>query len=342
MFCVRYVLFVYSKNNQVFALGRPKGGDLRYLARPQVTGATLRPPIVIGEFVLYPSGANLEIFNSAGRPVRTIELEKTTRGPGVVSGSTLYIGLDHTAGTGVLASVDLNRPYHYVNWEMMTGSAVSPAPVMDGKNIYAAAEDGKIYAVNEERNPVWKLPGGSYTFNTQGKFVSDLKIDDFGLYAANTDSKLFCIDKANGRLKWQYYSGSPLNTSPVVFPTMVYQYVPGTGIAAIDKANGTFNRQPKWTVKNARRVLAEDANNTYLADQNGHILAVDKKTGQTLFTSKSKWDVFATNLTDSTIYAISNDGKLTAVKPILRDGEVSTVVMDFRAEPCLCALIRID
>ena len=291
----------------------------------------MRPPIIVGDYIIYPSGGDLEIFTSNGRPVRNVPLEKPTRSGGVADGNTIFIGLDHNAGRGVLAAIDLNRAAHSTNWELLTNAAVSPAPVLFEKIIYAAADKSSCV---DDRKTMWSLPGGSNTFNTQGKFVSDLKIDDYGLYASNTDSKLYCIDRKNGKMKWQYYSSTQLNTSPVVFPATVYQYVPTTGIVAIDKANGQYNRQPKWIAKSARRVLSEDASNTYLADNDGRFLAVDKKTGQTVFTSKSRWDVFATNLTDATIFAVTKDGKLVAVKPVLKEGEVGTVVVDFTSATC--------
>ncbi len=329
-------LFAYTNGDQVFAVGS-QGGDLRYLAHPQVSGGKLRPPLVLGNYVVYPSGSTLEIFNKVGRPVKTIDFDKSTRSGAVGLGFTIYLGLDHFGGTGVIASVDINRPYHFVNWELLTGAAVSPTPAIFEKVIYGGSEDGKLYAVSDDRKPIWSLPGGTNTFNTLGQFVSDIKADDYGVYAANTNSKLFCIDRLSGKEKWVYYSGEPLRNSPVIFPTMVYQLVPTVGIVAIDKASGQFNRLPKWIAKDAKQVLSEDANLTYLRGKDDNIIAVDKKTGQTMFTSKTKWDVFATNYTDATIYAATKGGDVIAIRPILKEGEVGTIVLDLRPEPLAMA-----
>jgi outer membrane protein assembly factor BamB len=329
-------LFVYSEANHVYAVGR-SGGDLQYMATPAISGGTLRPPLVLGERIIYPSGSTIEVFNTRGRPVKTIELEKPTRSGAIGSGVTIYFGLDHAEGMGVLASINLDRSYRYLNWEMMAFGAVSPTPAMFEKVIFAGAEDGKLYAVTEDRAPMWALPGSGSTFNTQGKFTSDIKADEYGVYAANTDSKLYCLDRATGKVKWQYYSGVPLQTSPVVFAANVYQYVSGTGIVAIDKANGQFNRQPKWTVKDARQMLSEDQNHVYLKGRDGRILAADKATGEVKFRSKGKWDLFSTNMTDAMIFASTRDGKVTGIHAVLREGEVGTMVMDFREEPIALA-----
>lgn len=330
------ILFVYSKKQLVYAISR-RGGDLRYLAAPEVTGGTLRPPTVIGEYVVYPCGSTLEVFNKSGKSVKTIDLEKPTRSACSAMGTNVFLGLDHTGGTGVLCSVEMTRPYHYVNWEMLTGKAVTAAPAIYEKTIYCGSEDGKLYAINADRKAIWTLAGGANTFNTTGRFVSDLVADDYGVYAANTDSKLYCLDRLSGKMKWVYYAGTQLKTPPVAFPSAVYQWVPSTGIVAIDKANGQYNRQPKWIVKDATQVLSEDAQNVYLRSTSDHILAVDKKTGQIVFQSKTKWDTFATNTADPTIFVGTSNGEIAAIKPVLREGEVGVMVMDFRLEPIALA-----
>lgn len=328
------VLFVYTNQHVVYAIGR-SGGGLQYAAEPDVSGGVLRPPLVLGETVIYPSGSSLEVFNKQGRRVRTIELEKPTRGGAAGTGTSVYIGLDHTGGTGVIAALDITKAYRVINWELMTFGAVTPTPALYEGVIYAGSEDGKIYAVTNDRSPAWSLPGGSNTFDTRGRFIADIQVDDFGLYAANTDSKLYCLDRQSGRLKWIYYAGgSSLKTAPVAGPTLVYQFVPGTGVVAIDKQNGQYNRVPVWTVKDAVAFLSEDEGYAYLQRKDNRILAIEKQTGKLTFISKRHpLRVFATNRKDSTIYGASKDGKVWAVRPVLREGEVGRIVIDLRFEP---------
>jgi outer membrane protein assembly factor BamB len=331
-------LFLYTAGNQVFALSS-SGGELKYESAPDVSGGVLRPPLLLGELVIYPCGSTIIVCNNRGRPVRTIELEKPTRSGAIGQGTTIYLGLDHIGGTGVMASVDITKPYKVINWELMTGNAVASTPAMFDKVIFVGSVDGKLYAVTEERGQVWAFEKGSGTFDTQGKFVSDIKADEFGVYASNTDSKLYCLDRGNGRIKWQYFASSPLKTSPVVTGTMVYQYVPENGIVAIEKTAGEFNRVPKWSVSDAVQVLSEDTAHVYLRGKDNRLMAVDKASGKVVFTSNSgAFTVFATNTRDATIYAAASDGKVRAIRPVLKEGEVGTVVMDFRIEPLALGL----
>jgi outer membrane protein assembly factor BamB len=330
-------LFIYTQNHLVWSLNRA-GGNIEYVAQPQISGGTLRPPLILGQYVLYPSGSTLEIFNDRGRNVRTLELEKPTRSAAAGAGNTVYIGLDHTGGTGVMASIDITKPYHFVNWELMTFGAITSTPIIYDRIIYCASEDGRIYAVTDERGSVWSLENGANWFQTQGRFQSDIKADDFGLYAANTDSKLYCLDRETGRIKWQYYAGAPLKTAPVVMKDVVYQYVPDQGIAAIDKTQGEFNRKPRWIVKGTVQFLSADDQNVYLRRRDNAILAVDKQSGNILFQSRTKaYELFAENTTDATIFAATKDGRVAAIRPILRAGEVGTVVMDLREQPLAAA-----
>jgi outer membrane protein assembly factor BamB len=332
-------VFVYTASHLVYAIGR-SGGDLKYLAQPEVSGGILKPPVIMGDRVVYPSGSTVEVFNNRGRPIRTIELEKPVRSGGIGAGNTLYIGLDHPGGRGVMASIDITKAYHVINWELMTFGAIDATPARFENVIYAGSEDGRLYAVTEERGAVWALENRAGFFATSGKFVSDIYADDTGVYASNTDSKLYCLDRLNGHIKWQYYAAVPLKTAPVVTSTMVYQYLDGGGIAAIDKAAGQFNRAPRWIIKNAVQFLSEDQTYAYLRRRDNRLLAINKATGELAFISKkTPFEIFATNTKDAIIYGSTPNGIVWAVRPVLKEGEVGNLVMDFRAEPLAVAAV---
>jgi outer membrane protein assembly factor BamB len=327
-------LYAYTTSHLVYAIDRA-GGNTKYLAEPNVSGGVLRAPNRIGAYTVFPSGSTIDLLNDRGRPARTIELEKPIRSAVAVGeGNILYVGLDHYEGAGTAAKIDISEQYKVLKWELMTNAAVTPTPAWHKRILYVGSEDGRIYAVSDERGQMWNLENGKGWFQAGGKFVSDIKVDDFGVYASNTDSKLYCLDPQNGHIKWQYYGSAPLKTEPTVTATMVYQYVPGQGIVAIDKTSGEFNRRPKWTIKDARQVLSEDAENAYLRRRDGKLIAVNKQTGEVAFTSKSSpFEVYVTNETDGTIFGATKDGKVWAVRPVLREGEVGNLVLDFRPEP---------
>jgi outer membrane protein assembly factor BamB len=184
---------------------------------------------------------------------------------------------------------------------------------------------------------VWALPDG--VFKTQGKFVSDIYADDFGVYAASTDTKLYCLDRVTGKIKWQYFAGVALKQAPVVTAVNVYQFVPGQGIVAIDKTNySSIDRTARWAARDAVQVLSEDAADVYLRRRDNRLMAVDKVTGEVRYVSKSgSYSVFATNTSDAMIYAAKPSGEVVQIKPVNAAGEVGRVVMDPRAQPVASA-----
>ena len=207
-------------------------------------------------------------------------------------------------------------------WEVYTGSAIVGAPAFFQGVIYAGTEDGKVWAVNEGGSGIWELPDGSHTFQADGPIRGDLKADDVGVYAASRDAKLYCIDRGSGRAKWTYFAAAPLNDSPVVTATTVYQAVPDTGLVAIDKRSAGIAK-PKWFNNEAVRFLSEDDKYVYAFHKGGGLMALDKATGLEAFHSKHRdLTLFAIDQKSSTIYGATADGMLYSIKPVLLPGVV--------------------
>ena len=151
-----------------------------------------------------------------------------------------------------------------------------------------------------------------------------------GRTAASTDNKLYALNRNSGKIRWQYFGGAALRTAPAVTSDTVYQFVPGTGVVAIDKAAGEFIRKPRWVASDATQFLAADERNAYLRTRDNRIVAQDKKTGERKFSSvHHDFTVFATNLVkeDGIVYAGTKQGRVVAVRPVLKPGTVGEVVM---------------
>jgi outer membrane protein assembly factor BamB len=190
---------------------------------------------------------------------------------------------------------------------------------------------GNIYAVNaESRAPIWPIKQEGRedgVFGAAGGIRGDLKADEYGVYAASTDTKLYCLNRTDGRIRWQYFAGQPLQHGPAVTATTVYEYIEGQGLVAIDKTQGEPVRKAKWTVSDAIQFLAEDEKNAYLERRDHAIVAVDKATGKPKFESKRKdFVAFATSLKNNIIYATTQDGQVRAIVPVFNAGSVGEVV----------------
>jgi outer membrane protein assembly factor BamB len=312
-------LYAYTRNDVVYSLGRA-GGEIQYVAPVKASGGVLRPPVELKDRIVFPTATTMEIYKANGKFERRFPLDYSTRSPANGIENTLYVGLDYPRG-GRIAAIDVARAYANNRGELLTRGGVSAMPAIYQNTIYIGGEDGRVYAVTPQLKAVWPLEGG--VFVTSGRIVGDVKVDESGVYVASTDSKLYALDRGNGKVLWQYFGGKPITSSPHVTANTVYINVPDKGLVAIEKGKGEFNRQPKWISKDARKFLAEDDRHTYLSMRDGKIQAVDRATGKVLFVSKGPgFDVFVNNPKDNIIYAARKDGTVYAIKPVLGPGVV--------------------
>jgi outer membrane protein assembly factor BamB len=327
-------VFVYSKKNDVYAIDRT-AGTVRYTRHISDTIVPLHDPVVLKDRVVFPTDSTLEIYRRDGRFERSYQTSSSLRtgASGNANGSVVVFGVDARRSGRVVAVETEPGQYKPVGekWQLMssTGVQVSSGPAIMGGVVYAAFDDGQVMAVNADtRQSIWETSTGQ-TFRTFGAVNADLRVDEFGVYVPSTDSKLYCLDKTQGRQKWVHYAGAPLRASPEVTATTVYLPVTGRGVVAIDKLNGPQVRGPKWSVREAVKVVAEDEKYAYLQRSDNAVVAVDKVSGEQRFTSKrTDLVAFATNTKGPTIYAATKDGKVLAITPVLKAGDVGEVALD--------------
>jgi outer membrane protein assembly factor BamB len=323
-------LLAYAKSNHVVEINSG-AGNILWGVNVAGPSDTVGPPLVMKDQTIFPTSTSLSIFKN-GKKDRDIEIGHAIRSAPAGEDNIVYLGLDY-AGGGRLAKLDISKPYANTRWELMTSGGMSSAPVLFSQVVYTASENGYVYAVSEDRNPVWPLANSA--FKTDRRVLADIRVDEFGVYVASTDSKLYCLDRNSGKIKWQYFSGMPLRTAPVVTAELVYQAVPGVGVAAIDKLAGDYDRKPRWLVRGTSQYLSEDAARVYLRADNNQIVAVSKASGQELFRShRTDMKLFATNLKpDGMVYAATLDGDVYAIRPVTTAGTVGELARAFGVEP---------
>ena len=335
-------IYAYTRGGRVVSLARDTGAV--QFSRPIKGGSTkLHPPVVfnekmtlptdrettVGVPVVFPTATTLEVLEKGtGRFIRSSDLKFSIRSDVIGHAGMIYLGAAHR-GSSRAAAVDIREPYVPIRWELMTpGAAVSAAPAMWEDAVYFGGEDGSVYAVTTgARESIWPLPGG--VFKTGGAITGNLAADAENVYVASTDNKLYALNRNNGKLRWQYFGSSSMRTGPFVTSDTVYQFVPGTGLVALDKAAGEFIRKPRWIAQDATQLLAQDARNTYVRTRDNRIAALDRKTGERRFTSQRRdLAIFGTNLVkeDGIIYAGTKKGRVIAIRPVLKPGSVGEVV----------------
>jgi hypothetical protein len=330
------LVYVYLQSKRVVAFDR-KSGTLQMSMQVKSPSATLLPLVELKDRIVFPNATSLEVFDNKGVFDKSVELDTPLRSDAAGDGDNIYFGSVGTHG-GLVESYNVTRALAPFNWEYMTRDrgAVTAGIASYGGVIYSGSEGGEVDAVTVNRSQLWDTDHGA--FLAFGPVTADLKADEFGLYVASRDSKLYCINRGTGKLKWQYFSGTPLTESPTTTADMLFEYVPGKGLAALDKVNGPFLRTPRWVHPTATQFLAEDEKYVYLADPRSNtddsdhrryaIIAVDKMTMKKAFESDHKdFAVLGTNRKDATIYGAFADGKLFAIRPVLKAGHIGELVM---------------
>jgi outer membrane protein assembly factor BamB len=318
-------LIAYTKNNKGFWFGAA-GGDLMAINQLGERNHVVHPPVLLTDHVVIPTTVALFTFDSKGSQTGKFTTPTPVQSPGAGVDNSIYLGVAHTGG-GRLARLDIG-PTLASPWEVYTELGVRAAPAVLNQTIFAGGLDGRVFAVTPSRAPIWTSLA-DYSFKTDGPITADLVADDFGLYVASQDQKLYCLDRDTGKIKWTYYAGLPLVDAPVVLGNAVYQHIPDGGIAAINKTEGKFARDPMWVQPLAQQILSADEKYIYAATADGIMMALDPATGKPQFhSSRSDLRVFATNLETSLIYAATSSGKIMAVRPVLKPGGVGEVVFE--------------
>jgi outer membrane protein assembly factor BamB len=324
------------------------GGDLQFfnqVATPEIQ--TRDGPAVVTDGFVIARGSALYLYNRDGRLQRGIDLGFTiTNQPVSVSPakSLVILGLDESGGR--VAEVDVSKDINPVLWEIMTNGLVEGAAAVSAGGIYAGSEDSGVRAFTDDRSLMWPLLPGS-CFKAGGQIVSAVRADPpelkqsepHSIYFGATDGVLYCVNTDNGKLRWRYFAGTPLETAPEVTLSTVYQYVPGKGLLAIDRAHkmtlpdGTAAGDDpfppaRWIARNGRRFVAEDDQYAYIQSTSNDLLALDKQTGALAFQSRVRGLRYAAvNLKSSMIYAVTRRGTVVAIQPVLQPGSFGEVVM---------------
>lgn len=327
-------VFAMLSDNRCVWINRSSGriASISEAAKPQ---DNLFAPLTLTDRVVFVSTSQLSVFDrKTTKLMHRNPLQSSASSGPAGDGRIVYFGVDNPTGGRIAAVTSDKQPYEISPfWELATRGQLSAAPADYQGMIFAASRDGGVYAVRgSNRDNLWPgLPKGY--FQTGGEIVANVHADKDGVFVSSTDTKLYCLDLNIGRLRWSYYAGVPLReaSAPVIVGSSIYLYVPGTGVVALDKTGKSEIRQPKWVVPTARQFLAADDANVYLRNDDNTILAVDKATGQTKFSSRqNSFATFATNTStkDTNIYAATPAGVLYSITPILKPGTVGQWVMN--------------
>ena len=351
-------LFAYTRNGTSYVITRAVGVT-EHADEVPGGGSRLHPPVLLAGHIVYPTIASLEVYDTKGIYLRSIPAGGSIRSDAVGDGrANVFVTVDQPGSSRVnrynmilLAGrpapplgQQLPDRGGRAEWSLMAyHGGIPAAPAWYADVVYVAGTDGLVTAVStEDRNPIWPIEHEhtptNGMFDARSPVVANLAADDSGLYVPTSGGRMYCIDRINGTVKWQFFAKAPpLNKPAVLGSDTVYIEDPGQGFVALDKvppapvagkpSKPQYNRDPRWVSSTIKQILAQDDHFTYALRKDDSIVAMDKRTGESNFSARRKdLSVFATNVKDGTIYAATTDGRIVAIKAVTTPGVVAPLV----------------
>jgi outer membrane protein assembly factor BamB len=157
-------------------------------------------------------------------------------------------------------------------WDFETGDAIQSHVTATSDTVYVSSLDGKVYALNTEREGKRRWAAG-----TKGQVVSTPIVDGDYVYAGSLDHSFYAFDRTSGRVRWKHDTGSPVFSTAAIAGGTVC--VGGNEkIYGLDAKTGSV----KWTQDADgwfQSRAATDGTTFYLGDWANTLYALDAATG---------------------------------------------------------------
>jgi len=201
---------------------------------------------------------------------------------------------------------------------------VSAAPALWEDAAYFASEGGYVYAVTAaNRDPIWPLPGG--VFKTGAGVFADLASTPTASTSPATDNKLYALNRNSGKIRWQYFGGAALRSAPAV--TLGHGLPVRAGHGGRGDRQGVRGVQPQAALGSPPTRPSSSpptsATPTSARATTGSWPRT-RRPGSAKFSSvRHDFTVFGTNLVkeDGVVYAGTKQGRVVAVRPVLKPGD---------------------
>jgi eukaryotic-like serine/threonine-protein kinase len=251
----------------------------------------------------------------AGEPVIQWDVGR----PGAIPFNSMPIPLDGRLlvgdNSGVLAALDVDSGSTL--WELDVGSPIRASPAIAGDLVMAGTDEGAVVAARAADGGVaWRRD------LADGLVLGSLLAADDTLYAGTQGGTVFAVDPATGAVRWSLPAGGAVTRGPVFGDGVLYVGAMGGRVSAIDVETRTV----RWAVELGPGEVGTPtlgdgfvyASRGLLAENVAHdLVAIDIDDGSTVwsYASPAGGQVHMGALSGNRLYAISEDGTLTALEP---------------------------
>ncbi len=299
-------VYAISDRNYTVSLNRENGNMIfgRVVAPDGLPVMGLK---LYGDELISIAGTKLiEIDPESGAQLKTVDVGFSIACPAAHNSSYFYLsGIDKRLH--ILRAEDKVQIFEVAadNESMITSIIADESSV-----IFATAAGNVISIMPNKPRRLWQ-------FDAAGAITGPIVKDGISLFFASKDTNVYRVDivglPLRKQLLWKYQTAGVLDKAPRVTRGVVYQYVPGKGVTAIDKGGGT----PLWSVPGGVDLLAEHKDKAYVITKNRTLVVMDNVSAKKLYSVNfAQVSKYAANITDSKIYIANERGRIACLQPV--------------------------
>jgi outer membrane protein assembly factor BamB len=178
-------------------------------------------------------------------------------------------------------------------------------------SVIFGTDAGNVVSIAPDR------PIKQWQFDAAGGIAGPIVRDGTSLFFASKDTNVYRVDMVGLPLKrqliWKYQTAGVLDKEPRITQQVVYQYVLGKGVTAIDKESGQF----MWSVPGGLDLLAESKGRAYIITRDRRLVVMDNRNSKKLYSVNfAEVTRHTANTIDSKIYIADEHGRIACLQPV--------------------------
>ena len=297
-------IYALSDRNYMISLDRQKG-NIIFSRTIAPAGVPIGGLELYEDELIFVTGNTLTEMNAkSGEEVGTKRIEYGIECPVARNRSYFYLG-GSDGRLHILREKDRVQTFEAAasNDSMITSITADEDFV-----VFATDAGNVISMVPGEPRRLWQFDAGA-------AIAGPIVRDGMSLFFASRDTNVYRVDvigPMTRRLVWKYQMPGVLDRAPSVTEEVVYQYVRGKGLTAINKESGKLI----WSLPQGLELLAEADGKAYVITKDRTLVVMDNvKAGKLYTVNFALVSRYVGNAADPRIYISDENGRVACLRP---------------------------
>jgi outer membrane protein assembly factor BamB len=211
--------------------------------------------------------------------------------------SALLLG----SGSGFASAHNVSTGFQ--SWAYAVGGALNTAPVLVGSDAAAFASDSGNVLIVDARSGRSLGRAGLYSGP-----AAPLAAAPDAVFVASRDRSLYALERAGAGERWRLRCDAPLRFAPVYAGGVLYCWLPGRGLSAIDPSNG----QVRWSASDVSGAVVTTRGGRLVVWSAPEAVLLDAAKGTVLARVKLEDAdrLLSDKATEGNLYAVSASGRV--------------------------------